>query len=388
MKPSFKTTALIAAICTTIYVVLCWLYHFYGWTIFEGHFLRWQYALKPFEWLSTASIVLMLATAVRSRIAIPKSNLFWRILSGVYVALFLSIVIAIINSFNESSFFWWNDRWYSIMYRYAYFYGLRYLGPATLWGMYIFYDRLDFQTNNSNPQQLKSISIIAWLIGGTLAFSAICTCIYLFLAATWTPLQIPEWSYLLPTWKVEWMLRFITYIALIYLFAHIFFPKLDTINQTRNSHCTPGSISERRFRFNRTLTLASVGSMFVFGLISFYMAHYRPLTDELIGIANSIETCAGCIAIVCILISWIMLNIMAITQLPNPREYKIFNLICHLLIVGGIISGIVIEICQDSCTHSSPLFDISVNMFLYAFLTFFITHTVRVIAYKLPTNNN
>ena len=389
---NFKTTTLIAAICTSIYVVLCWLYHDYGWTIFEGHILRWQYAMNPFRWLAIASIVLMLASACRLRISIPKSNLIWRIISGAYIAIFLCIVIAILHSWLDGySLLWWDDKWYAIMYRYAYFYTLRYLVLLTLWSMYIFYDKLDFQTNAPNPQQQKTISVVTWLTGGTLAFSIICDCIYLIYSATWTPFQVPEWSYLLPYWKVEGMLRFVTYIALIYLFVYILFPELETINLSRNSNCPTGSNNEKRFKFNRTLILASIGTMIVSGLISLYISHYhRPTIDELIGydLAYSIEVITHYITWLCLTISWIMLNIMAITQLPNPRGYKIFNIVCHSLIACSIICGIVEGICQDSCTQSSPLFAFSGFTLYYTFLAFFITQTVRVITYKLPNNNN
>lgn len=390
MKLSFRTTTLIAAICTTVYVVLCWLFHDYGWAIFEGHILRWQYAMKPFQWLAIASIVLILATATRSRITIPKSNLILRILSGIYIAIILSIVTAIIHSWyygHGPTVFWREDRWYAAMYRYAYFYGLRYLVPATLWGLYIFYDKLGFKTNSSNPQQRKTLSVITWLIGGTLTFSVLCDCIYLIFATTWTPLQIPEWSYLLPYWKVEGLLRFVTYIALIYWFVHVLFPELDTINQSRNTHCAPDSKNEQRFKFNRTLTLASIGTMIFSGLLSSYMMHYkRPIINDLIGsdIVNSVEAIAVSIAVICLILSWIMLNKMAITQLPNPRGYKIYNLVCHLLIQICIICGMVIGIYQDSGTHPSLIHDICAHMLSYTFLAFFITQTIRVITYTLP----
>lgn len=403
MKVSFKTTTLIAAICTSVHVVLCWLFHYYGWMLFEGHILRWQYAMKPFHWLAISSIVLMLTTAVRSRITMPKPDFLWRIVNGIYIAIFLSFVIAIIPSWLDGygpSIFWWEDRWYAAMYRYAYFYGLRYLVPITLWGMYFFYNKLGFQATNSNPQRLKTISVVTRLIGCTLAFSIVCDCIYLTFAATWTPLRIPEWSYLLPYWKVDWMLRFVTYIALIYWFAHALFPELDTINQSRNSNCLPGSKNEQRFKFNRTLALASVGTLIASGLICLYLERYDSSIIINMGFSdldkyercNNIfyimEAIISIITALCLIVSWIILNKMAFTQLPNPRGYKIYNLVCHLLIQGGIISCIVLEIYQDSCTHSSPLLDISAYLFLYAFLADFITQTIRVIAYKLPNDNN
>lgn len=161
---------------------------------------------------------------------------------------------------------------------------------------------------------------------------------------------------------------------------HFVFPQIKAINTTRNSHCTLGSFDKSTFNRNRTVTLVVVGIAIVALCAEYicFFAEKRLCFREDI-ICNTIDDIACvclCVAGVALLASWIMLSIMAFRQLPNPRGYKIYNTVCQIITWGSF-----------GVTFLAPngIEEIFITIFFVSFCAFFITTTIRVISYSLPT---
>lgn len=162
--------------------------------------------------------------------------------------------------------------------------------------------------------------------------------------------------------------------------VHFVFPQIKTINTTRNNHCVPGSFDESTFNRNRIVTLVAVG-IAIAALCAEYicfLAEKRLYFREDI-ICNTIDDIACvclCVAGVALLASWIMLSIMAFRQLPNPRGYKIYNIVCQIITWGSF-----------GVTFLAPngVDEVFGTIFVISFCAFFITTTIRVISYSLPT---
>jgi hypothetical protein len=170
------------------------------------------------------------------------------------------------------------------------------------------------------------------------------------------------------------------WIAPSLVFVHFVFPHIKVINATRNSHCIPDSFDESTFHRNRAITLVVVGVAivsFIVAFVSYTMSYhllYRNL--YLFQILRSVAAIAGCIAGVTTIISWIMLSIMAFRQLPNPRGYKIYNIVCQIITLGSFGATFLAPDGMD---------EVFGTIFLISFCAFFITTAIRVISYSFPT---
>ena len=123
--------------------------------------------------------------------------------------------------------------------------------------------------------------------------------------------------------------------------------------ETRNSHCTPGSLEERTFRRNRIITLIFVGitivSVAIMFVCSYYMHgrhffHHHPYdlyADSFMFFKTTLCICA-LVLLVSLPASWIMLSFMAFRQLPNPRGYMIYNISCHVIAWTSLIISCVL----------------------------------------------
>lgn len=172
----------------------------------------------------------------------------------------------------------------------------------------------------------------------------------------------------------------VKYIAPILPLVHFVFPRIEKINYMCNNHCTPGSYERRTFKRNRMITLVVVGITivsFVLAFVSYtlsYRLYYRNL--PLYEFMHAISSYAGCLTFLAGIISWIMLSIMAFRQLPNPRGYKIYNIVCQIITWGSF-----------GATFFAPdgMDEVFGTIFLISFCAFFVTTTIRVISYSLPT---
>ena len=160
---------------------------------------------------------------------------------------------------------------------------------------------------------------------------------------------------------------------------HFVFPSIKRINYTRNSHCTPGSFEERTFQRNRIITLVFV-SITVITAVAFVgcLACYRFLHGyyhHASGLIDDIAVICVCTTIITGLLSWIMLSFMAFRQLPNPRGYKIYNIICQIITWGSLLVAF---------WASDGVDEVFGMIFVISFCAFFITTAIRVISYSLP----
>ncbi len=168
----------------------------------------------------------------------------------------------------------------------------------------------------------------------------------------------------------------VKFIAPILPLIHFVFPQIKKIDYTHNSHCTPGSYEERTFNRNRTITLivACLAVLFLcLGLGCLYFdwrVFYRQnhMLDQ-------IAFLGMCISLIAFIVSWIMLSIMAFRQLPNPRGYKIYNVVCQVLTWSSLLVSFFAPTGID---------EVLGVVFLISFGAFFVTTTIRVISYSLP----
>jgi hypothetical protein len=171
----------------------------------------------------------------------------------------------------------------------------------------------------------------------------------------------------------------VKYIAPILPLVHFVFPRIEKINYMCNNHCIPGSYERRTFNRNRTITLVVVGITivsFVLAFVSYtlsYRLYYRNL--PLYELMHAISSYAGCLTFLAGIISWIMLSIMAFHYLPNPRGYKIYNIVCQFVTWGSLVPAIFAP------SNFDEIFGV---IFLIFFGAFFLTTTIRVISYSLP----
>jgi len=371
MKNNFKTTILIAAIgmiVYTIYVlthyalsVLCPTpYHYDLWTdICE----RLIFDILP------VSLILAGVGLWKNR-PVPNASKPFRIFTVcLFVAMFGTLL-------------------FSPLYT-VYIAGLEHIYPSIYWRALILVAGIVwlFMLRNQPLEEASPRSYLVTLIFAMLALafpmvleiasgiSCICTGYVLCFASS----SIKSW--------VRW-------IAPTLVFVHFVFPQIKAINTTRNSHCTPGSYDEGSFNRNRSITLVVVGLailscalclIFVPAHEDYYIRHYHMgiYNDTKYQLLQMLSIISFCTLGISCIISWIMLSIMAFRQLPNPRGYKIFNVVCQVLAIGGLIAGVIVGICESTGSPSSA-FDSLGFVFLWSVAAFVITTTIRVISYSLP----
>ena len=179
----------------------------------------------------------------------------------------------------------------------------------------------------------------------------------------------------------------VKFIAPVLPLIHFVFPSIKEINLTRNSHCVPGSLAERTFRRNKIFsTIMVIVSLVAFCLTIYCakMLNVLYLRQDLY-IMNHDSTSLsyktiGLIGMytffVSAFIAWVVLSIMAFRQLPNPRGYKIYNIVCQIITWGSFGATFLAPDGMD---------EVFGTIFLISFCAFFITTAIRVISYSFPT---
>ena len=181
----------------------------------------------------------------------------------------------------------------------------------------------------------------------------------------------------------------VKFVAPVLPLIHFVFPNLKEVNLTRNSHCVPGSSAERTFRRNKIVTAVMVIVSLVAFCLTVYCAkmlnvlylrqHLYIMNHESTSlIYKTIGLIGVCTFCVSALMAWIMLSVMAFRQLPDPRGYKIYNAVCQcLILVSLILSVVLIRI-------DNPAQDLFVGIFIASFSAFYITTAIRAVFYSLP----
>ena len=357
MRTSFKTTTLIAAIgmmVYTIYVLTHYaIYEFCSMPPYHYH-LGYDICVRLIYDILPVSLIIAGIGLWKYRPAENASKSFRVFTICLFVAMFGTLL-------------------FSPLYT-VYIAGLEHIYPSIYWRALILVAGIVWlfmlrkqPLEEASPRSYRVTLIFAML---ALAFpivleiasgiSCICTGYVLCFASS----SIKSW--------VRW-------IAPTLFFIHLVFPQIKTINTTRNNHCVPGSFDESTFNCNRIVTLVAVGvaiAALCAGYICFF-AEKRLYFREGV-IYNTIDDIACvclCVAGVALLASWIMLSIMAFRQLPNPRGYKIYNIVCQIITWGSF-----------GVTFLAPngIDEIFITIFLVSFCAFFITTTIRVISYSLP----
>ena len=364
MKPSFKTTILIAAIGMigfTIYFVARSI-------LYAAYPTAYCYDLWPdirtriaFDVLPLTLIVACIAL-YKQRPIMSASKPF-RILT---IGIFIAVVCTSISYFVD-----------------LFICGMVYLSPPTYWrvimliaGIIWLFMLRQQPTEEASPRSYQVTLILAMIV---LALPMALEMISGLSLITNGQIYCFS-SYAIKSW-VKW-------IAPTLVLLHYIFPSLKQINITRNSHCTPGSFDERTFKRNRIITLISAGitvGAVVTCLICvhilydlFYRTSYHPSLPYAYFITDNISTVAACIAFISGIISWIMLSIMAFRQLPNSRGYKIFNIVCQCLTWGSLILAIILTI------YDKPIAETFAMLSCVTYCAFFIIQTIRVISYNIP----
>lgn len=179
----------------------------------------------------------------------------------------------------------------------------------------------------------------------------------------------------------------VKYIAPILPLVHFVFPRIEKINYMCNNHCTPGSYERRTFKRNRMITLVLVGVMIISGIVGMAIFHgvicheaaflkYGYLKQYTI--LHNIGVTSLSVMTFTLLSSYIMLSIMAFRQLPNPTGYKIYNVVCQCITLGSLFLAVIFSLAGQ------PIAETFVVLFIIAGCAFYITTTIRVISYSLP----
>ena len=375
MKPSFKTTSLIAAIGMIVYttcVVTRYVIHElypmpYHYDLWDDICVSLIFDILPIS-LIIAGIGLL---KYRPSNAVSKS---FRVFT---VCLFVALVGTLLFS---------SPYTYQIA-------GRPYLFPSMYWRAIVLISGIVwlFMLRNqpietASPRSYRVTLIIAvLLLALPIVFEAISSisCFISGYVLGFSSAALKSWA--------RW-------IAPTIVLTHLVFPQIKDNNTTRNSHCTPASYNERTFSRNRILTLVVMGVAALTLVVGYlcdpilrgtYFFHYYVLHDlewSYISAYNLYET----ILQICeytfyssLFVAWIMLSIMAFCQLPNPRGYKVYNIVCQCLVIGNIIAAVIVAMYMDGCSASSATGYLSPAFFLVV-TTFIITTTIRVISYSLP----
>ncbi len=183
----------------------------------------------------------------------------------------------------------------------------------------------------------------------------------------------------------------VKFIAPVLPLIHFVFPSIKEINLTRNSHCVSGSLAERTFLRNKTFAVVIVIISIVAVCLTIFCAKmvnvlylrqhlYIPNDESTSLLFKTIGLIGVCTFCVSTFFAWIMLSIMAFRQLPNPRGYKIYNIVCLcLILVSFMVSMVLTRI-------DSPAQDLFVGVFITSFSAFYITTAIRAVSYSLPNS--
>ena len=364
MKPSFKTTTLIAAIGTiayTLYVLVRYVIHEY-FISYPYRFDLWDdICVRLIFDIPLLSLIIAGIGLLKYRPSKAASKTF-RIFTNI---LFLAYVATLVLS-----------DLYTIQ-----IFGFAYINPSIYWRAIMLISSIVWlfmlmrqPLEEASPRSYRVTLIIAM---ATLALPIVMEMISGLSLALGGEIFCFD-SYAFKPW-VRW-------IAPTMVLAHFVFPQIKAINTTRNSYCTPDSFDERSFNRNRAITICMVGLAilsFVLCRISvpahedYYIRHYHMgnYNDTMYHILQILSIISLCTLGISCIISWIMLSIMAFRQLPNPLGYKIFNIVCQVLTWGSLLTACLVPYGVD---------ETFVILFFLSFVIFFVITAIRVISYSLP----
>ena len=155
--------------------------------------------------------------------------------------------------------------------------------------------------------------------------------------------------------------------------------QLNRLHQTRNSHCTPGSFFERSYPAMRIASLISV----VLVLISIYLVKIWIDSFDVRYTRFSLFALVSTM-----LLSWLLLNLVAFFQLPNPRGYKIFYWLCNCIFLIAFPIGIAFGIIAESNTVTETIGVLSMLLGIIALSLHILVTSIRVILYTIPSVSN
>ncbi len=169
-KSSFKTTTLIAAIATTLFMILSWLLAPLEISDFGGNVILWVNKMEPLYCLCFVSYILMCATFYKSKLDLTGVSVVSRIISGVFIVIFTYLLLVRLRDKYLDAPLPGNEA-----YRIVYYYILRYSVLIVLWCMYIFYDKLGIQECLINQTQKfrKYVLVLAVILSVALTLHII-----------------------------------------------------------------------------------------------------------------------------------------------------------------------------------------------------------------------
>ena len=362
MKPSFKTTTLIAAIGMMVYTIYLLthyaIYEFCSMPPYHYH-LGYDICVRLIYDILPVSLIIAGIGLWKYRPAENASISFRVFTICLFVAMFGTLL-------------------FSPLYT-VYIAGLEHIYPSIYWRALILVAGIVWlcmlrkqPLEEASPRSYRVTLILAALL---LAYpivleiasgiSVLCSGYVLCFASS----SIKSW--------VRW-------IAPALVFVHFVFPQIKAINTTRNSHCTPGSLAERTFKRNRMITLVLVGVMIISSIIGMAIFHGVICHEAAFlksgylkqyTILHNIGVTSLSVMAFALLSSYILLSIMAFRQLPNPIGYKIYNIVCQIVTWGSLLVAFLTPNGMD---------EIFMTIFLLSFCAFFLTTTIRVISYSLP----
>lgn len=223
MKLSFKTTTLIAAIATTLFIILSRLLIPLDISDFGGNPILWQNKSTPLIWLCISSYILMCVSFYKSQLDLIKPSIAGRIISGLFIVILAFLVIEHLTHSHLNPVFP-SDK----IYRIVYYSILPYAVLIVLWCMYIFHDKLGTQVCliKQTRKFRKNVLALAVIMSVALALHIVSTSIDVATSDSWIQYGGPkygDWSFF--SGILRNLLRCTIYITFICLCWKILFFK-------------------------------------------------------------------------------------------------------------------------------------------------------------------
>jgi hypothetical protein len=223
MKTSFKTNTLIAAIATTLFIIISRLLIPLDISDFGGNPILWQNKSTPLIWLCILSYILMCVSFYKSQLDLSKPSIAGRVISGLFIVIFAFLVIEHLTHSYLNPLFP-SDR----IYRIVYYSILPYSIMVVLWCMYIFYDKLGIQVCliKQTHKFRKNVLALAVIMSVALVLDVVVTSIDVATSDSWIQYGGPkygDWSFI--SGILQNFLRCTIYVTLICLCWKILFFK-------------------------------------------------------------------------------------------------------------------------------------------------------------------
>lgn len=358
MKSSLRTITLIAAIGMTINCLYYLAVRIFGYISFYGMGMYGPWPdlmhIVPLIYFGSIALLGFAFYASRSRLQLTPAV---RIYIIVLACLWLIALVAAPFFHNHQLEF------------YCKYYAFRPLLTLGVWLLYAFFDRL---IAIPSEKQISAQSIGALIL-------ACCSTIFVVLDLICGGMLTAQMDITTPVFRMIAALVFVTLnIYAVYVLVRMTIARIPAIRQlyeTRNVICLPQSFNERSYPYTRKATLV-LSAMIVLCLICALwekMFHYW-MTNETYLMAWWIVF--GSLVV----LSWLLISYVAWSQLSVSKGYWIFNIVCQLVSVGGMIAGLVMRWMGANEDDIPMLFG------LLAFLIFMTVHTYRVIHYQIPKN--